>query len=675
MDDLAKLLRPKRYSEVIGQLKIKAWLTTSGLTRPPQPLLLSGTSGSGKSTLRRIYEFALLCRQPTAQGEFCGRCNACVAHSKHENVDYFHHRSGERSKVDEVLGSLEFLSHTPFISARKILVIEEAGILSDRSAKAFLELVEDLPVWAALIFVTNEPENLPAALRDRFKEHETEPLNSGEAIDYLSSVCAKLKLPYERDALSLIHGESNHSVRKMLRYVEALQAVGAAREDEVRRVLRLDGLSSLEKYIAALCEGNLDRQMTAIESWNDTPARKLELIHRALVDGYFALQRHQKTSDRSVCTVTKKVGPKLQCYLEACAAEMRVNTSDIWSSIISTAEPKKDLYAAQLRMRISAIDDLLRRPSRSIKPAQPKSGSARRKICQPKGTSKYLGWRQFCATWNAASLLPMQYGVLINLRVSIAHIGTNPADHRLGTSLLSNLTRQLDMRISDWAGGASDRDRSFHWLYHHEAKENGELVTRLALSVPQVCLTDGVQWLTKFFSKARWRDTIHDFQLSFRRQEDLRFHWNSIVGLTRTLDPRISLRTMSNASHAVVDLIGLNPRLHAPLGKVYCPQVRGNSETLGPAVRRKADGELPIISALHDQAWDYLRSGWELFEYLDRKTEIERREKLRQAIYTRFPKSDMASQLRRAEEIEVLERSFRIKREISRSWQPWWLNA
>lgn len=673
MDDLPKLLRPKHYKDIVGQQKIVSWLMNDGLRRPPRPVLFTGQSGTGKSTIREVYEQSLLCLHPTTEGEFCGRCAACSAYRNKENPDFHHHRSGERSKVEEVRWALEFLCHAPLVSSRKVLVCEEAGVLSRRSAKTFLELTEDMPDWAALIIVTNQPENLPKELRDRLTELETKPIGVVEAVDFLAASCERIGLGYDRAALALIHGESGGSIRKMLRHLEALQCEGAAHDREVRCVLRLNGLSSLENYVCALSEGDLERQEAIIESWADSPARKLELIHRAAVDCYFAFQLGSKAGDGAMAPVTAKIGATLHNVVKARAAETKQRSIDLWSAIIAAAEPKKDLYPAQLRMRIAAIDDLLRRPTLPVTPITTVRAHVPRRIKLPRDNSSYLNWRQFCATWDAASFLTLQYGLLFNLRISISHIGANPADHKLGASLVSELTRQLDMRLKDWTGGGTALNHPLHWMYHHEGTDKNELVTRLVVSVPSPFLADALRWLSKFFGKARWRDTVHNYQVSFRRHDDIRFHWASVLSLCRTLNPGIRTRASSGVEESVIDQIGLNSRIRASVGKVLCSQIRGNSGTLGSGAQRRANKELPLISALRDRAWNCLVSGWELSEFSDRTDEIARRHEMRQAILARFPGGDPISGLRRSQELEALERQLRAGSTWLRSWRPWWM--
>lgn len=672
MPDLTRLLRPKRYEDVVGQKDLIRWLKTEGLLRPPRPLLISGPSGCGKSTLREIYQQALLCGEPTSSGEACGTCPPCAAFLKNENPDIRHHRSGERSKVDDILLEIRRLSHPPLISARNVFVCEEAGTLSDRAARAFLELAEELPDWASLTFVTNQPDNLPAELRSRCTEFDVKPPSVAEATEFLVAACKRIELPFEREALSLIPAERDCSIRAMLRYLEVLQREGAARELEVRGVLRLDGLSSLELYLQGLSEGHLDRQLNVIEAWDEPAHRKLELIYRAFVDCHLTYDLGQKAGDRALAPITSRVGRSLQKTIELRARETGLESVDFWQALIAAAEPQMHLYPAQLRMRAAKIDDVIRRVKFV---SAPSAGSRprRRRIKRPVLSSASLSWRQFSTTWNAASFLTLEYGVLFNLRVSIAHAGRGSTDHNLGACLVSQLTRQLDMRVSEWEGPLAKR-RVFHWIYHHEATADDELVTRLALSVPPELLPEVNLWIQKFFGKRRWLASIHNFQTSYRSQPDVRFHWLSVMGLCRTVDERIRVRTDDGRERNIGDIIGLDERVRARLGRVHCKQVRGNSATLGPKNRRRAESELPVISALRDQAWGHLKSGWERSEFTDRRSELERRKRLREALRSRFPIGDRASEARYAEELREFERQ-RAVEPMLRTWQGWWLTS
>ena len=74
---LARLYRPRRFSEIIGQDHVSATLRTAvERGRVAHAYLFCGPRGVGKTTAARVLAMALNCAD-REDGEPCGKCESC----------------------------------------------------------------------------------------------------------------------------------------------------------------------------------------------------------------------------------------------------------------------------------------------------------------------------------------------------------------------------------------------------------------------------------------------------------------------------------------------------------------------------------------------------------------------------------------------------------------------
>lgn len=179
--------RPRRFSEVLFQDLPKKVLKSIAKDPEgkPRTILLSGPFGCGKTTLAKIFARAL--NYPDGQGD--------VAHGAVPN-DRELETAGIYSEYDSsIIGNvatLRELQETFYFSRsgiRRIILFDEAQVISREAQSSLLKVTEDNPSGVWFIFATTHPDDLLPALRSRSLELELtvapDPIIE-ERVNYLS---------------------------------------------------------------------------------------------------------------------------------------------------------------------------------------------------------------------------------------------------------------------------------------------------------------------------------------------------------------------------------------------------------------------------------------------------------------------------------------------------------
>jgi DNA polymerase-3 subunit delta' len=126
---------------------------------PNHAYLFCGPAGSGKRTVARAFASALL----VAGADDPAGAAARVEHGAHPDLTWVTPGSAAGILVGDVDEAVVAgAARTPFESARRVFVIEDADELNDQAANRMLKTLEEPPAFAHLILLTSRPgEVLP----------------------------------------------------------------------------------------------------------------------------------------------------------------------------------------------------------------------------------------------------------------------------------------------------------------------------------------------------------------------------------------------------------------------------------------------------------------------------------------------------------------------------------
>lgn len=363
MTVLTDRYRPRRFLDIVGQPGLVKWMKAQIRSRQPKPVLINGPFGTGKTSAGLIYARAILCSCPD-DGEPCGTCGNCREFGdrgeRSPNVTLF--KCGETSTVEEIRGLLNIARHSPLAADWRVLLLDEAHVLSPRASQALLDITEYPPKWAVFILMTTNRDNLPPALLSRLTVKDLELVKQQHALRFMADICNREKIKFEIAGLELIFAAVGGHPRKLLRELEQVGLLGDITESAVRAILRLDFDERLAGYASALLAGDLSRQLNLIEDWPETPARKLAVLHQFMTSVYLTGVRRLDREDPLMRTIADKVRDQLVDGFAGISDRLRLGPDALWQDALAVLDPGEHLTASQLAMILSRLDRLLQKP-------------------------------------------------------------------------------------------------------------------------------------------------------------------------------------------------------------------------------------------------------------------------------------------------------------------------
>ena len=176
----------------------KDYIAFDGLTNNlPHALLLSANAFCGQDVYVKNYTMRLLCGDPQSQEldgavvkSACGKCQSCTLFTNNTHPDYYLltpdlEEAKKNISVDIVRGMVEFLSLSPHVSLRKVIVLPNTNWLNISSANALLKILEEPPSYVIFILQTTNLSNVLPTIKSRCYKYTMQQPEFNAAIKYL----------------------------------------------------------------------------------------------------------------------------------------------------------------------------------------------------------------------------------------------------------------------------------------------------------------------------------------------------------------------------------------------------------------------------------------------------------------------------------------------------------
>lgn len=295
---LARKWRPQTFDELVGQRHVARSLTNA-LTgnRVAHAYLFAGLRGTGKTTVARILAKCLNCESALTTSP-CGSCASCSEIAASRSLDVMEIDAASRTKVEQTRELLEIVSYSPVRDRYKILIIDEAHMLSKASFNALLKTLEEPPPNVVFILATTEIQKVLPTVLSRCQVFEFRRVGVTEVAEFLRRICDTEKIEITDRALDRLARAGEGSVRDSISALErvlafsgdripdedVLRMLGAVRAEVLNEIIESMARHDAAKMLSVL-DGLVDEGHDLVHFWNELVAAIRDLLLLAKLPG------------------------------------------------------------------------------------------------------------------------------------------------------------------------------------------------------------------------------------------------------------------------------------------------------------------------------------------------------------------------------------------------------
>jgi DNA polymerase-3 subunit gamma/tau len=266
---IARKWRPQTFDDLVGQQHVTETLKNAIKNdRVAHAYIFSGARGVGKTTAARILAKALNCvKGPTATP--CGECDSCKEIAAGTSLDVIEIDAASNRGIDQIRELREMVKYAPAASRSKVVILDEAHMLTGEASNALLKTLEEPPDRVIFVMATTQPEDLVDTIRSRSQHFHFRALTFAEISGRLEEIAKKENLKIEAGAMAVIARMAEGSLRDALSLLEQARAYcgDTISDKEVRELLGVVPDDALEELIVAVSEGSADRALGLVHTF------------------------------------------------------------------------------------------------------------------------------------------------------------------------------------------------------------------------------------------------------------------------------------------------------------------------------------------------------------------------------------------------------------------------
>src|SRR2546423_1547642 len=266
---IARKWRPQTFDDLVGQQHVTDTLKNAIKNdRVAHAYIFSGARGVGKTTAARILAKALNCvKGPTPQP--CGECDSCKEIAAGTSLDVIEIDSASNRGIDQIRELREMVRYAPAASRSKVVILDEAHMLTGEASNALLKTLEEPPDRVIFVMATTEPENLEDTIRSRSQHFHFRALTFNEIADRIKYIAKEENLTIADGAVAVIARMAEGSMRDALSLLEQARAYCGENipDKEVRELLGVVPEDALNELVEAIAAGSADRALGLVHSF------------------------------------------------------------------------------------------------------------------------------------------------------------------------------------------------------------------------------------------------------------------------------------------------------------------------------------------------------------------------------------------------------------------------
>src|SRR5689334_4863290 len=266
---IARKWRPQTFQDLVGQQHVTETLKNAIVNnRVAHAYIFSGARGVGKTTAARILAKALNCvKGPTP--EPCGVCDSCKEIAAGTSLDVIEIDAASNRGIDQIRELREMVRYAPAASRTKVVILDEAHMLTGEASNALLKTLEEPPDRVVFVMATTEPENLEDTIRSRSQHFHFRALTFAEITKRLEEIAQKEELKIEPGAMAVIARMAEGSLRDALSLLEQARAYcgDTIPDEQVRALLGVVPEDALQELVGAIAAGSADRALGLVHTF------------------------------------------------------------------------------------------------------------------------------------------------------------------------------------------------------------------------------------------------------------------------------------------------------------------------------------------------------------------------------------------------------------------------
>src|ERR1700687_2315412 len=281
---IARKWRPQTFKYLVGQQHVTETLANAIKNdRVAHADIVPCARGVGKTTAARILAKALNCvHGPTPQP--CGECDSCREIAAGTSLDVIEIDEASNRGIDQIRELREMVRYAPAASRNKVVILDEAHMLTGEASNALLKTLEEPPDRVTFVMATTQPEDLVDTIRARSQHFHFRALTFSEITKRLEEVAQKEDLKIDAGALAVIARMAEGSMRDALSLLEQARAYcgEVITNDEVRELLGVVPDDALAELVAAIAEGSADRALRLIHTFQKEGRNRQHFCREAI---------------------------------------------------------------------------------------------------------------------------------------------------------------------------------------------------------------------------------------------------------------------------------------------------------------------------------------------------------------------------------------------------------
>jgi DNA polymerase III, delta subunit len=223
---LSQKFRPKTFNDLIGLNVVSQSLLYASCKGKVAPMyLFHGPRGTGKTSTARIFAASLNCLSLEDQRP-CGFCRECVLMQSGKSRDVKEIDSTKIDRSSKIKALVASASLVPYSSRFRVFIIDECHVLHDEAWSAILKSLDEPYRHSVYIMVTSDIEAVPRSHLSHCQKFHFPKIKPADIMYRLQRICLEEGWEFENDAIQLIAGKSNGSLRDAETMLDQLGLLG-----------------------------------------------------------------------------------------------------------------------------------------------------------------------------------------------------------------------------------------------------------------------------------------------------------------------------------------------------------------------------------------------------------------------------------------------------------------